>query len=440
LYVNNISTLKVPKAPGAVEACPAQIDAASFPDRPGRGDGVPCTIANVRHMLDINRVSVRYDVIGKRTIISVPWIAGTAENNDAVSMTHILSMASKYTMPTGLVPPMVEAIGDENSFNPAADWMLSKKWDRVDRLVAMCATLTPRESYPLELRDVLVTKWLFSIAAAATQPDGFKCRGVLTLQGAQGLGKTSWGLSLVDDDRLRQKLIKVDHHLDASNKDSILGVIDHLIGEIGELDSSFRRDVSRLKGFLTSGTDKIRRPYGRVTVEYQRRTVFYATVNASDFLVDDTGNKRWWTIPCVAIDFNHGVDMQQVFAQCVAMLRDGAIWWLTTEEEVLLERQNEQHRSFSVVRDLLAAVIDLDAADTTTCKPVTASEVLHLAGLERPTNGQAKECAGLLRQWFGESKRINGRDKWRVPFRPSVSLLDVTEEPLTAEEPRSKFD
>lgn len=435
----NIAELKVTKGSGR----PVDIDARSFPDQPARGDMPPCTVENVRYMLEANGVGVRYNVIRKRVEISVPWLVGTAENADAVAMTHVQSLANRYGMPTGLVPAITEALADENSYNPAADWMLSRRWDGVDRLQAMCDTLTPREGFPLELRDIAVRKWLLSVAAAATQPDGFKCRGVLTLQGRQGLGKTSWGLSLVDDRDLRDRLVKVDHHLDPANKDSVLGAIDHLIVEIGELDSSFKRDMARLKGWLTSGTDKVRRPYGRVTAEYQRRTVFYATVNASDFLVDDTGNSRWWTIPVVHIDHAHGIDMQQVFAQCVALLREGAVWWLDAEEERLLSRQNNLHRSFSLVRDRLTAIVDPEVADTTGCKAYTASDLLVAAGFSNPTNGQAKEAAGYLREWFGEPRRIQGRDRWRVALRAGANVEaddDTPSAPAPKTSPKSKFD
>jgi len=386
-------------------------------------------------MLDANGVTVRYNIIRTRTEITVPWVFGTTENNDAVSMTHILSLASQYGMPTGLVPPIVEAIGDENSFNPAADWINSRPWDGEDRLPAFCNTITPRAEYPVELRDLLMRKWILSVTAAATMPDGFRCRGVLTLQGSQGIGKTSWGMKLINDERLGKRLIKVDHHLDAGNKDSQLGAIDHLIVEVGELESSLKRDISRLKGFLTNGTDKIRRPYGKAAVETQRRTVFYATVNAADFLIDPTGNARFWTIACEYIDHDHDVDMQQVYAQCAVLLKDGEKWWLTGEEEVLLERQNSLHRSYSLIRDRLVTIIDPDLVGT---KPMTASEVLEAAGIDHPTNPQAKECASFLREWFGEPKRIQGRDRWRVPLR-----LDPSADAPNEHNPRpvkDKFD
>lgn len=441
----NIAKMKVPGAPSNNPARPVEIDPRSFPDQPKRNDGIPATIENVRHMLEQNGVSVRYNVIKKRVEITIPWLAGTPDNADSVSMTHIQSLAGKYNMAIGLVPQLVDALADENSYNPAADWINSRKWDGVDRLGDVYATITVRDDYPVELRDILIKRWLLSATAAAVNNNGFKSRGVLTLQGAQGIGKTSWGLSLINDKPLRKMMIKVDHHLDPSNKDSLLGVIDHWIGEIGELDSTFRRDVARLKGFLTSGSDKIRRPYARVTSEYQRRTVFYATVNASDFLVDDTGNTRFWTIACVSLDFAHGIDMQQVFAQCAVLLKGGEQWWLTPDEERLLEQENTKHRSFSVMRDRLTEIIDLEAGDDVERKAMTASEVLRAAEFDHPSNPQARECAAYLREWFGEPKRINGFTKWRVPIRDGV--IEESDEgslgPRPAKKPgssKSKFD
>ncbi len=417
---------------------PVQIDRASFPDQPNRpNDGPPCTVANVRHMLKCNGVTVRYNIIRKRIEIVVPWIASTVDNSDAVALTHILSLASQYGMPIGLISSVVDAIGDDHAYNPASDWIFSKPWDGIDRLKTFFATIIPMDDYPIELRDDLMHRWILSVTAAAIMPDGFHCRGVLTLQGAQGLGKTSWGRSLIDHPTLSKQFIKLDHHLDASNKDSLLGAIEHWIVEIGELDSSFKRDVARLKGFLTNGTDKVRRPYGRVSSETQRRTVFYATVNAPDFLVDNTGNSRFWTIACKGIIHEHGIDMQQLFAQCAVLLREGEQWWLTDDEEKRLEQQNSLHRSYSLVQERILEIVDISPDSHAETQAMTASEVLVEAGFMNPTNPQARECAGYLREWFGQSRRINGRDKWHIPVRSKQKSFGSE---ATTERKRSKFD
>jgi len=377
---------------------------------------LPGTIENVRHLLDAYGITARYDLIRKKLIIQGPTWSSTVDNADNVAMTHIISLACLNGLPRGDIEAKVAVVADANPINPVADWIHSAPWDGVDRLLAFYDTLVIAEDYPAELRALLMRKWALSAVAAALMPKGFRSRGVLTLQGPQSLGKTRWVSALVPDVELRDAVVKVDHHLDANNKDSVLGACNHWVVEIGELESSMKKEVARLKGMLTRDSDKVRKPYLRAESEMPRRTVFAATVNQANFLVDDTGNSRWWVIPVVAVDYEHDVDMQQLFAQLAVEFEAGEQWWLTSEEEQLLDQQNRHNRTISVIEDQFLRVLDLDKAEADGLKAYTALEVLEMIGVEKPTNGQAKECAGILRTYLGESKRIQGRFKWRVPF------------------------
>jgi predicted P-loop ATPase len=214
---------------------------------------------------------------------------------------------------------------------------------------------------------------------------------------------------------LREKVIRLDHHLDAGNKDSVIGGISNWIAEIGELESSLKRDIGKLKGFLTLDCDKLRRPYGRGEIEYPRRTVFAATVNDYNFLIDPTGNNRWWTIAVDKLDFQHGIDMQQLFAQLAIDVRDGIKWVLTPEEEHQLNTYNLGHRSVSAVRERILDAFDLEAQGDVSRKSKTAIEVLVEAGFNHPNNMQCKEAAAVLREYLGNSKRIHGKPRWHVP-------------------------
>lgn len=147
-----------------------------------------------------------------------------------------------------------------------------------------------------------------------------------------------------------------------------------------------------------------------------RRTVFAATVNHPKFLADDTGNSRWWTVAVAHIDWRHDVDMQQVFAQLSVELDEGARWWLTEEEGRLLDDYNRRHRTMSAIEEQLLDALDLERAGAPDLPAVTCRELLVLIGITNPTNPQFKECASVLREYLGESRRINGRDKWRVPL------------------------
>lgn len=383
-------------------------------------------MANITHLLRVYEIKVYYDCIKKKLRIIVPGQAGTTDNADNTAITTIISLVTLNGMAIGQVPALVEAIGDRNIYNPVANWIHSRPWDGVDRLPAVYDTLTVREGFSEQLKQTLIYKWLLSATAAAVMPRGFKARGVLTFQGPQGIGKTSWVMSLVSDPALREMLIKVDHHLDPHNKDSILGAITHWIVEIGELDSSFRKsDVSRLKGVLTSDADKVRRPYAKTESEYQRRTVFCATVNEESFLVDNTGNTRWWTLPLVSINFQHDIDMQQVFAQLALDVEAGAQWWLTKAEEVLLEHHNSDHRSVSLMRERLMEFIDLTRLGHPDNTNIGTVELLAKLGYKFPTNGDTKELTALLRELIGPSKKINGTQKWRMPWRAAVEFTRI---------------
>ena len=405
-----------------------RLDSADFPDQPAPGSKrVLTTIDNVGYVIARHGIVARYDVIKKKTFVSIPGHRGTSDNLDNSAMTYILSLCGLNGMSTGQVPAMINYLADRNACNPVADWINSKPWDGQDRLPAFFDTVQATEDYPESLKNVLLYKWLLSATAAAVMPAGFKCRGVLTLQGPQGIGKTSWGTSLVTDPVLREQVVKVDHMLDSGNKDSILGAVSHWICEIGELESSIKKDVARLKGFLTGEYDKIRRPYARTESEYQRRTVFYATVNDPHFLVDQTGNSRWWTIAVKSLNYKHGIDMQQLYAQLAVDFHKGKEWWLTQSEESFLDGYNRaNHRQVSVIRELLEQHLDLDRKDEPKLPRMLPIEVLRWMGIERPTNPQAKECGTHLREMLGAPKRVKGYNVYRIPKRVDARGFETT--------------
>jgi predicted P-loop ATPase len=403
---------------------PEPLDPELFPHKRREGK-LPATIENMAHLLEGYGIEARYNVIGKKLEIrSDRWSAGS-DNADNTNMARIVSLACLNGLPLGNVEAYVAAVGDLNPYNPVEEWITGTPWDGIDRLQEVYATLELREGYPTDLAELLLYKWLLSAVAAALLPRGFRCRGVLTFQGPQSIGKTQWVGALIPDPKLRAAVVKLDHNLDPHNKDSVLGAVSHWIVELGELDSAMRRDIARLKGVITRDSDKVRKPYARVESEMPRRTVFAATVNHPKFLMDDTGNSRFWTIAVTGLNYNHRVNMQQVFAQLAAHLKDGAEWWLTPEEERRLDEQNRAHRAISAVEDLVLDWLDLDRVGEDGLPARSPRDLLAELGIERPTNTQCKECAGVLRAYLGESKRIQGKDVWRVPLRKECRKVVV---------------
>nr|WP_249403855.1 virulence-associated E family protein [Sphingomonas sp. CFBP 13720] len=331
---------------------------------------------------------------------------------------------------------IVEAIANQHPYNPVEEWIRSRGWDGIDRLPAYYATLRTVPDYPTSLKESIMYCWVLSAVAAAIVP-GFATRLVLTLQGPQSVGKTRWCMSHVPDPLLRAGVLKTDHHFDGANKDSLITAIRYWIVELGELESSFRKDQERLKGILTRDRDVVRLPYAAADAEFPRRTVFMASANGADFLSDPSGSTRWGVIAVESIDYEHGISMQQLFAQLAEAVDRGDQWWFTAEQEAELEAWNERHQTTSVVRDSITSVIDFDQQDVGTMVRVTATDLLRLADIVNPTMTQARVCGALLRKVFGPPKKSGGIYRWTIPLRRQVPQDNV---PDGLKQVRDKFD
>ena len=259
------------------------------------------TIPNLRFLLDSYGFTVRYDVIRKDMLVTHPGQRGIRDNMRSKVIDTVISLCALNGLAKTDAPSFMMSIADDNPCNPAMDFITVKPWDGISRLADLLATVETKPGFDRELFALLMRRWLISAVAAAAKPDGFWSKGVLVFQGDQSLGKTAWFRSLLPQEM--RDLVKVDAHIDPANKDTIISAVSHWLVELGELDGTLRKaDIARLKGFISQDMDQFRRPYGRAEEKFQRRTVFFASVNPEHFLADDTGNVRWWTVPVTGVN------------------------------------------------------------------------------------------------------------------------------------------
>lgn len=403
---------------GPEEASGRKVKRSEWPHKPKSPNSmVPATIENFEYLAKRLGIRFRFNRVKKRVDIDMPEVTVDAQNRDQVLLTRLESLAIMHDMQCSKVAQYVLVLGDKQSHDPVAEWIKSKPWDRHSRLADICDTITVTDDYPVALRDVLVRKWLLSIVAASFKGEGYRARGVLTLQGGQGIGKTTWFARLVTPPALRDDVIKLGHSWDGGSKDARLAALRHRIVELGELEGSFRKEIASLKAFITETADKIRPPYARVEAEYPRSTVFGASVNDRQFLLDTTGNSRFWTVACESIDYTHEIDMQQVFAELKVAYERGDPWWLSSAEEAQLERVNDTHRVVGAIEAKIVERLDLGRTGEPSLRRLTANEVLAALDVKHPTNPQSKEANVVLRRLLGESKRVRGQNRWPVPWK-----------------------
>ncbi|MEF9386506.1 VapE domain-containing protein [Ralstonia solanacearum species complex bacterium KE056] len=385
------------------------------------GGGRPkATIENVAEILRRMRASVRYNVIGKRNEFTIPGESFAIDNAENDALARVESRCAEAGMPTGSLPRIVSYLAGQNQYNPAATWILSRPWDGVSRLQDFYATVTPQEVKTLpdgrQLHQVLMLRWMLSAVAAAFEPNGVSAHGVLVLQGEQYLGKTKWFKSLVPDDL---GLTKEGMILRPDDKDSVKQACSFFLVELGELDATFRKsDISALKSFITNQSDVLRLPYARGESHFARRTVFFGSVNPREFLHDTSGNRRYWTIECKAIDHSHQLDMQQIFAEVHALYQAGERHYLTPDEHVAMNASNESFQVADTIEERLQAKLDWSAPQAEWTWR-TATEILMETGIDRPNRDEASKAGAALRKLNGgHGKRSNGKTALLAPPLP----------------------
>lgn len=205
------------------------------------------------------------------------------------------AIKAKWHCNKNLVQDLLAVISQINRYNPVLDILAdAMPWDGKDRLEELFSIIHIDKEDTLS--RTLIHKWLMQTLSLAhnSYPKGFGADGVLVFQGAQGIGKTSLCRQL----GVKSELTKTGLYIDSGDKDTLIRSTSCWVGELGELETTLRSDMARLKGFITAEVDRYRVPYGRGDVTYPRRTSFIATCNSTEFLADESGSRRFWVIPC----------------------------------------------------------------------------------------------------------------------------------------------
>lgn len=175
---------------------------------------------------------------------------------------------------------------DNQAFDEVENYVNSLKWDGVPRLDTLFIDYLGAEDNEYTRT---VTRKIFTAAIYRALEPGCKFDPMLILCGPQGIGKST----------ILNRMGRgwfTDNIRTFEGKEAAELLRGAWLVEIAELDAFRKSDVSRIKQFLSTQCDNYRPAYGRETVDYPRRCVFFGTCNQSDFLRDDTGNRRFWPV------------------------------------------------------------------------------------------------------------------------------------------------
>jgi hypothetical protein len=376
------------------------------------------TEVRVEHVLNTIGAKVRHNAMNGGIEITFPNYDSANDPSDAGMATIVHACDRCGMSKSGDVTHAVVNIARTNMFHPAEDWIRAEPWDGRDRLPDLVNTIEMRDPSQESWRNVAIKRWGLQVVAAILNykrgDDALDVGHVLTLQGEQGAAKSRWVASLMPARFVR---IGLSLKLDLNERDAATRATAKPIGELGELDGSFRRsDIAATKNFLTTPVDFYRAPYAKKEVPRPRCTAFAATVNPESFLIDATGHRRFWPLAVARCNYEHEINMQQFWAQMLHMFEHGEQYWLTNDELALHASATKAH---CVETDFGFVVEDLvwrrtEFPDQETWIHRTSKEILERYNVHTSPSVYTNFKSALQREGFVRTTN-RGKPGWHVP-------------------------
>lgn len=305
-------------------------------------------------------------------------------------------------------------VAQENPYDPVVEYLdhVAKHVEPtyIDRLAT---TYLRPDDEPLgsTIYDEMLKRTLIGAVARAYDP-GYKHDTACVLMGDQGAYKSSfWGI-------LGGPFFS-DALGDISTKDDVMVLHRSWIMEWAELDHiTGRKHAGQVKAFLSQSIDMIRVPYGKSVEAFPRRGIIVGTTNkTTGFLVDETGNRRFWVIPTTktqADQINTAallLERDALWSAAVIAYRNGETNRLPASMEQQIHRENEAYVITSPWEAAIASWLTREQPSELTTERVLDEAIKKPT--ERQTRADQMQVGDVLRAmgWI-RVRSSKGRRPW----------------------------
>lgn len=318
-----------------------------------------------------NTMSHAYEITTKSTVINGEYkfeLLATMLEDTSIKLSYKRAIKS-------VIYSCLDYIANEDRYHPVVDLLNAEPWDGNDRMPELYQIM----GLTNEFHMTLVRKWTLQTIAVLfnTEEKPISTQGILVLQGGQGIGKTEFFRHLA----IKDKFFKGGAVLDMRNKDNIISATSVWICELGEIDSTTSKKQSELKAFITEQYDRYREPYARKEVRRLRKTSFCGTVNPTAYLTDETGNRRYWTVPVTNMDtakiFEYSPEWYtQFWRQIYCEYQQNPMGYLLTKvEQDTVNRSNEKYEALLQGEDEFMTIFDTSADYSLWINRLTAAQI-----------------------------------------------------------------
>jgi predicted P-loop ATPase len=307
-------------------------------------------------------------------------------------------------------------VANENLYDPVTEYLNRNAREVEPTYIDRLATtyLRPGDEAQPEptIYDEMLKRTLIGAVARAFSP-GCKHDTACVIMGDQGAYKSSFWSCLGGP-------FFSDALGDITSKDDIMVLHRSWMMEWAELDHiTNRKHAGQVKAFLSQAVDLLRVPYGKAVESFPRRGIIVGTTNkTAGFLVDETGNRRFWVIPTTKTQQDQIntaallLERDAIWSAAVHAHRDGKSSRLPLAMENRISEENDTYLIDSPWRSPIIEYLDRRVK----VELLTSEEILEYAikkPLERQSRADQMQVASILKDLGWVKKReATGRRRW----------------------------
>ena len=215
-------------------------------------------------------------------------------------------------------------------------------WDGNNHILVMSTSVRVKGGTEEQMRFYeYLRKWLVGMVAGWLDDQAVN-HVILTFIGEQGIYKTTWFNYLLPPELRSYFYTKTN--AGRLTKDDLLTLAQYGLVCYEELDTMSPRELNQLKSAVTMPSIDERAAYAHFHEHRAHIASFCGTGNNTQFLSDDTGNRRWLPFEVESIDSprEKPFDYQKIYAEAYALYKQGFQYWFSQEEIRQLTGHNRQ--------------------------------------------------------------------------------------------------
>lgn len=304
----------------------------------------------------------------------------------------------------------IDISAQENGYNPVKEGTDAlPQWDKTERIEGLLPRLFGAADTPYTRAVTLKT---LCAAMKRIYEPGYKFDYVLILIGDQGTGKSTFLAKLGGEWFTDNVKITTD---DRNNLEVMRG---KWILEIAELRGFNKTEAEFSKQFISRTEDIYRRVFKSRDIVHLRQSVFIGTHNKSDFLHDETGNRRYWPVNFIGKKGTTNVweyltpeTVAQIWAEAKERVLQGEALYLDKELESQARLVQESHRETDAWEEDILTYVK-DKAEVTT-KEVWEMAVMGTTPIGKREQNRISKILRITGEWEYKKMSSNGLKSWK---------------------------